>query len=352
MSNCVKNEREVNFDILRSLAIMAVIAIHSTYSGWQWYGDLGGSWNYYFTLIIKQFYCFAVPSFFFMSGYFFSSKMGNDWKKETEHIVKRMERILVPYLVWSVIVFFIVKGKKNIVIFLNDLLSGKVVGAYYYIIVLAIFTLLSPLLVRLKDKSYGLMLVLLINTINIVVVYFYRIKLGHNFNWWYAAFPFTTWISFYYFGILYRYGKVPRFILNIQPKKAMAIVLAMLFLSLFEAFALVSLWGQYSGAASSSKFSSFLYSFSIIIFFISIRKLDLWFPYILKVISSYSFGIYLIHEIIRGGLVRYVFGAALEDVQPVLQLLVFSSTLFLSILVICIAKEMIPNHICTKYLGF
>lgn len=72
--------------MFRAIAIIAVVMIHTTPAG-QW------------QVFCKPFINFAVAAFIFLSGYL--TKTDNDnWLK---FYVRRITRVLVPYIIWTVI---------------------------------------------------------------------------------------------------------------------------------------------------------------------------------------------------------------------------------------------------------
>ena len=67
----MSNERITYFDMLRGLAIIGVVAIHSTGTGLTFPAD---SFNFYFTILWRQLINFSVPLFLTISGYFMVRK--------------------------------------------------------------------------------------------------------------------------------------------------------------------------------------------------------------------------------------------------------------------------------------
>jgi surface polysaccharide O-acyltransferase-like enzyme len=144
-------ERNNAFDIFKGLAIIAVIAIHASSSGWSWFQNNNYEWNFYFTLIVKQLYVFAVPSFFFMAGYFLVKKgaaLKVDYKV---FISKKLKRVLIPYVLWSMIIMLFLHQNTNVIDVIYRLLLGKAQGTYYFVIALSLLICISPLLINSKN---------------------------------------------------------------------------------------------------------------------------------------------------------------------------------------------------------
>jgi len=163
---------------LNGLAILAVVLNHA--GGWGqvamfWWThryrpvsvpnfDAIGSPSYTISMAIHLSTTFAVPAFLFASGFFVAyaaqaSERGVTWKVITTRVVA----ILIPYTLWSVLLF------------VGDALQGKIYapleyvlrltlmganGGYYFIPVLCIFYLLSPLLVKPARSRWKLLLIL------------------------------------------------------------------------------------------------------------------------------------------------------------------------------------------------
>lgn len=346
-------QRDSSFDAFRGIAIIAVVAIHAANSGLTWYGHGDKEWNYYLTLIIKQCNCFAVPSFFFISGYFIAQKADMLERWNFNFLKDRLLRILIPYITWSCAVIFILQRNFDLPFFVNTLFLGQALGPYYFIITLSCLILLSPLLFRLRNTPSVLFAVLLINCTSLIVIYYFRFTLGEDFPWWKAFLPFTTWIFFYYWGMLFRLNKMSHLFANSTSRTIpLLIVSCMLILAIIESFFLASVYGKESGADSAVKFSSFLYSASFISFFILNKKYIHTFPACLITIGKYSFGIYLIHELFRGQISSLLSSCSLFNYQPIFQFIVVALTLSSCLLFITLVNRILSQAFSTKYLGF
>ena len=118
--------------LLNGLAVVGAVLNHTT--GWGftamfWWVhrylpveppnfDQMGSAGYYLLLGLQQAIMFAVPAFLFVSGYFIAFATGRqDLKGSWRLIRSRIIYLLVPYLVWSLLVFAadFVEGKRQTV---------------------------------------------------------------------------------------------------------------------------------------------------------------------------------------------------------------------------------------------
>ncbi|NET09442.1 MAG: acyltransferase [Symploca sp. SIO2B6] len=350
--------RDVSFDAFRGICIIAVIAIHAATSAWGWYGKPSGSWNYYTVVLLKQLYVFAVPAFFFMAGYFSVSKTALGIRQSVHKTVTKLKRILLPYVIWSLFSALVISKNYNVIDFGKNLLMGKAQGPYYFLIVLTIFILLTPLFQKLTQTKNGLSLILAVNTVTLVLVYYFRFTLTKDFSWYHAAIPFTTWILFYYLGMTTRQKKRDSKNSYVLPfinteRKALFFVLISLALCLLETILIVLFYGRHGGADSEIKLSTFLYSISIISYFFFLKqKIKKW-PQILIYIGECSFGIYLIHEFFRVKLSSFWGGLPiLPSVQPLLQMFVIGSTLLVCLGTIYATRKILGKRIAATYLGF
>ena len=81
----MEREKNQKIQILRALAIMAVVLLHTCPSG-------------NLSVVFRAFFNFAVASFLFLSGYL--TKIENDnWLKFYK---KRIIRVIIPYVIWTI----------------------------------------------------------------------------------------------------------------------------------------------------------------------------------------------------------------------------------------------------------
>lgn len=119
--------------MLRALAIIAVVFIHTCPSGLP-------------QVIVRPFVNFGVGLFLFLSGWLTRE---NDFGKS--FFKRRIFRVLVPYVIWTV-VYSLQRGAPDKILF--NLLTTKACAAFYYVAVYVQFVLLTPLLCRLADSRF------------------------------------------------------------------------------------------------------------------------------------------------------------------------------------------------------
>ena len=309
----LSNEKSRRIQALRGVAILAVVMIH-TYPH-----DLFGV---YFRALIN----FAVAMFIFLSGYLTKLECGN-WK---EFYARRLKRVVIPYVFWSIVITVL---KGNYQGFFINLLTGKCLMQYYFIIVYIQFILLTPLITRLlRSKiSWGGWI---IQPLSLILLTYLRLEE-------YVPLSLcTSWFSAYYLGLAIGNGviRVDRI------SKARASLLWILALALNIAEGLF--WfkaGDYSMATTQERLSNMLYSLAcmtLAAFYIQngipFRTVGRKIEEALAIIGDCSFGIYLTHTIVLNVL----------EVIPVVKLIPFPINAIMAV-----ALASLGIMLCRKVLG-
>jgi len=344
----MQKSRDLSFDAFRGLAIIAVVAIHAIY--------LGGSPYKLGFLHYRQLLNFAVPVFFFMSGYWSSKKTIESLEDYKTFLTRRLSRLLVPYLFWSSILlgYSVIKtGNINGYKIIFSLLTGGACMGYYFVIPLAQLCIMTPLLQYIDRKlhGYALILVLIFNIVTLLLLYLSRL---FNVIWHLPiALPFYSWIIYYEIGLFAgdRYKEV------LTTKKMRLCILPAILvsglISVLEAAIILSKYDNPNLATSPVKYSSFLYSVCVIFGFLSGREYFRHLPRLLSTIGCYSFGIYFIHIIILGQVVK-IFQEfnVICSFQPLYQLMLVVVTIPICLALIITTRKLLPEPVCSKILGF
>lgn len=162
--------------LLSGLAIVAVVCNHAT--SWAYIAmfswapryrpvpgptyDRVGSLAYYGLVAMEKLTVFAVPAFLFVSGFFIAyaargSQSALNWKMVRVRVVN----LLIPYTIWSMVIFMgnALQGIKYTPgEYVDKLVFGKAVGAYYFVILLGQLYLLSPWMVWMAKTRWKLLL--------------------------------------------------------------------------------------------------------------------------------------------------------------------------------------------------
>jgi surface polysaccharide O-acyltransferase-like enzyme len=156
-------------DILRIIAILAVLLIHTTtrtleVSG---YALTKIPW----TLFLNQVGRFAVPLFFMISGFVLELNY-HLHENYLAYLQKRFSRIVVPYIFWSAIYYFFVYYKDRDPNFFNALLQGDASYQLYFIPALLIFYLLFPLIHDFCEFLINKWVLLVFGLLQLLILYY------------------------------------------------------------------------------------------------------------------------------------------------------------------------------------
>ena len=275
------------FDVLRGLAILGVVAIHSSGSGLQFSEE---SINFNFTVLWRNILNFAVPMFLAISGYFLAKKTIGSSKEYAAFQRKQIPRVYIPLLIWSLVWFglSVLIFNKPVVHEFVKLVFFQSSGPYYFIALIIQYYLLLPVLKKLANKK-GLVFSLLISMVMTCTVFYIRYYTEIDLALILYAGNFATWLMFFVLGLYLGSGKG----INIPNKYLVALVLIFYALSCIESYVLIAMFHQAGDAVTAVKASSFMYSFFAIIFLFN--NPDLIKSKTLKKVGVVSFGIYLTH---------------------------------------------------------
>ena len=350
----MQKDRDLSFDAFRGAAIIAVVAIHTSATGFSWRYSATGEWNFFFLVAYRQLLSFAVPAFLFISGYWSSKKPIKSLGDYKTFLIRRLSRILIPYFFWS----FILLGYEaikthdvNVYRIIFKLLTGGACPGYFFIIVVAQLYTITPLLKYINRKRYGLILVLILNIISLLALYLSRVYniIGHLP----AALPFYSWVIFYEIGLLIGSCNDKTFAPQNMRFFILPVLLVSLLASELEGTILLLKYDNLNFAVSAVKYSSFFYSVCIILGFLLVRERIRYWPKSLVSIGNHSFGIYLIHVPVLNQVVDLVQkSSTIYSFQPLYQFIVVLITISICFVLIRITQKLLPKSLCYRILGF
>lgn len=280
----MKNKK---IQMLRGIAIIAVVAIHTV---------RGGN----ISVIIRPFVNFAVAMFIFLSGYLTKIE---DKNLKGMFNKKRISRVMIPYIIWSIIYTIAYSDYKK---FFIKILTGTSCGIYYYILVYIQLVLMTPFVIKLvksKYKNIGFLITPIFMLLYYLILIIFKKEVPFPLN----ANNFIIWFIYYYLGINLGNGQIA--VKNIKNIKILLVI--SLILQICEGIIWNKL-GYYGMATTQLKFTSMVSNILILLltfFWLTNNKKmeDNWWKNTLIEIGSMSFGIYLSHILILGIFNKLIF---------------------------------------------
>ncbi len=290
------NERNYAIDFIRLVSILGVVVIHTTTA----FNDRVTlfSLDFYFFHLINQASRFAVPLFFLISGFLLASRYV-EIKNPLIFYKKRLYKILIPYVTWSMIYYLIIfPNSINSLLskkFTNALLTGDSSYQLYFIPAIIILYLLFPLIIYFKKillTKWFIFLLFITEFIVVSIIYFNNINLAIFPPFevsFYNLFPFV--VGMY---VATRVSNLGLFIKrNIVTISAATIILSVyLFL---ESFFMYKLTGIENYLRNQWRISVFIYGIfvgSLMYYFYPL--LHKWNKQIFY-LSSFSLGVFFVH---------------------------------------------------------
>lgn len=256
-------ERLAYYDVLRALAIFAVVAIHSSTSGLQFSEE---SIGFSFTVLWRNILNFAVPMFLAISGFFLAKKEISTYGDYVAFLRKQIPRVYVPFLIWSLawLAYAVLIQDKSIVYEFIKLVVFQSCGPYYFIALIMQYYLLLPVLKKLANAK-GLAISMLVSMAMTFWIFYLRYYAEISLPLILYAGNFATWQMFFVLGLYLGTSQNIRF----SNKHLLSLALVFYVLSCIESYALIGAFHQAGDAVTAVKASSFMYSFFLIIFFFS-----------------------------------------------------------------------------------
>lgn len=282
-----------SLDLLRTLAILMVILIHTS-------GRVMESVNFdvannLWPFFLNQIARFAVPIFFLISGFLLETSHAFH-QSYFVYIKKRVSKILIPYAVWSAIYYLFIY-KKHIDTYWQTLLTGSASYQLYFIPTLLIFYSLFPILhssVKLWGRKWTMLLLAGVQILVLANNYYVG-----PFNIFYPA--AIASLNFFYFcfgviaarnqNILLEWGKRLRYLLPIVISGMAGWIFwegKSLFLSTHNHLMFYSQWRP----------SIFVYSISIFLWVFYVLNKYKFAMGIISKLAELSFFVFFVHIII------------------------------------------------------
>jgi Uncharacterized protein conserved in bacteria len=344
IQKAVTRNRHLWADLIRIIAIFAVIAIHVDTFGSYWNTIPWMDWwaAHIYSAIIS----FAVPILFILSGYLLLDKQEDDWI----FFSKRFSKVVIPLFAWSMI-YTIFAHNYDIfsiftVEFVQRFLANDIFYHLYFLYFIIGLYLITPLLRRILthasmyDVWYFLILWFIFTPVKQLIGFF-----GYNIGIPVEA--ATGNIGLYLTGYAIKKTRITN-----RVKYLLWITIATVLT--------VMIFGSYTMSLNSGKLNTFLISTSITettyaaCLFILLREtlenVTFKMPYIkiekvITVIAEASMGIYLIHPMLLYYIRNGVFGVFLLSpsfLSPIVSVPLVTALLFVVSLIIVITMQKIP----------
>lgn len=305
----MKKSKLSELDVVRALAILAVVIIHSTSSGSVVLPQ--GGFPQLFFLWVNKLSNFAVPVFLALSGLVLFYRYQGDWsgRGALQFYLKRVKQIVIPYLIWSMI-YYVYEGwllglfyptwwnwSFNLTDWLNLLPYGDAKYHLYFLVIIAQFYLVFPLLMSLVNRFawIGKWLFAIGVIIQLAHYLHQRIDPVDHYHLWclsyFAYFTFGGWIGLYYDQLKAWFSRY------------IAVVLAVFAVSGI-AFA-----GMFHLTQKGQKFEGYQFELSLFFYCLTALVVLIWasewiqkklsgVTKVLYSLGNVSFGIYLMHPLV------------------------------------------------------
>ena len=274
-------EKNQKIQILRAIAIIAVVMIHTCPSGkWQ--------------VFIRPFINFAVATFLFLSGYL-TNLENSDWKSFYK---KRITRVIIPYVIWTFLYTTVdfIRNEIDFKKYIINLLTTKSASPLYYIFIYIQFVILTPFLGKLAKSKYR-WIGFIISPLSIIIKYYWliiRIK-PNQYITTLLGLCCLEWFLYYYIGLLLGNKIINK---KFSIKKLIYLYFFSIILQIFETYGWFLL--EEKNCGTQIKMSSYLTSSIFILmsyWYINNQNIN-YTNKMLLLIGDYSFGIYISHIMI------------------------------------------------------
>jgi surface polysaccharide O-acyltransferase-like enzyme len=301
--------------LLNGLAILVTVCGHAT--GWgfiamfQWADryrpvavpnyDQVGSLPYYVLLAIKCLSAFSVPAFLFVSGFFVAySARGSQSAPSWRMVRVRLQNLLVPYLIWSVVIF-VGDALQGVFYAPSEYISRLALGGahpvYFYVPLICQFYLLSPWVVPIaKTRPRRLLLGSALLQLAVLSLR-YPIVFGADLPTLHRATDllFPMYAFFFAAGVVSG-SNLRSFKLWLSKAKWYLLVAVIVLgaLAMGESELVYRLTGLRRGGGPTA-FSSSLYAAALVLCWLAFEQVAPPFSKALYQLSRAVFGIYLLH---------------------------------------------------------
>lgn len=287
-------QRILAMDVIRALAIIAVILIHVT--GLMLSYSTFNTKVYMQSLMVNQLARFSVPAFIALSGIGISISYKKD-QGYFKFLGHRLYKVVPRYIVWCIIYICIINKSFNISSAVSDILHGTAFYHLYFVPLIVEFYIIFPFVYKFIGSKSSLIL-------NFIITMFILIGL-HNYVFPSSLESFLDrknmidWIFYFSFGAFIGNNrnlfteKIHKF------RKVICIAFVLVvFGFIYEIIINTRMTKNIDYTTTFLRPSVLIYSVILILFIFSINWKNNLFMKIVQYISKSSYGIYLSHPLI------------------------------------------------------
>lgn len=315
----------VELEMIKGIAILAVIGIHITAGGISSEDSLRTVPS--LVLILNQLSRFAVPAFVFSSGagLTFSDKNENYFS----FLWRRTKKLIPLYALWTIVCYLIFNFQTmNMVDFIISFLTGGAFYHLYYVPLILTFYILYPIFKVVSKHSLLVSLMLFVTIITQLLDEIFGVEILNH------AVIFLNWAFYFVIGIWFA-NNLDKVFPWVKKKKKFIILGSLLisFLLIVEVY-FYNLYNFNLGDSTTSmRPSIIIYSFSVIFSLMSINWRELKIVKVIEYFSRKSYGIYLSHALILFIFERIIIRFGLPLSSPLYLIISFLIVLSASIIV-------------------
>jgi len=340
------------FDAFRGLAILCVIFGHTTPYGWGFQFNPERQTEFWLAVTERNLMLPCLPLFLFLSGYLLGNTRCASWTEYASFLSKRVSRVAIPFLFWSVVflglswAFAVSYTPLDAVL---RIVTGRADGAFYFILLIIQFYLLTPLFSRVLDWRYGIHTLFFLHLLAIGVLYLIQLLWWPSMPYEVAKTPVFGWLSIFPMGMYLR--RNPDAAAGVSVWAAALAAVAFFAITQYESTLLIPK-GTFELGISDLRFMALAFGYSVIL--VLLKLVHLPWPRALVTLGGMSFGIFFIHGFIlrRVGSLLPKLVPALADHFFLFQVSVTLLTLTLCVGVILVCRRILPESINSRLLAF